>query len=156
LNDFYDIYTFYHLAYNFRPTEINGFIGNTQIGYWDEIVSKREENFKKFEEAIKKNDDILDLELEGMDIISNFGMPVILKTKELFEQYKKSFVDNNIEIRPIIAGNIAKQPFLKGKEYITTDLPNSDYIAKNGFYFGNNPEMNDEEITRIINLLDKN
>jgi CDP-6-deoxy-D-xylo-4-hexulose-3-dehydrase len=156
VNDFYDIYTFYHLAYNFRPTEINGFIGNTQIGYWDEIVSKREENFNKFEEAIKKNDEILDLELEGMDIISNFGMPVILKTKELFEQYKKSFVDNNIEIRPIIAGNIAKQPFLKGKEYITTDLPNSDYIAQNGFYFGNNPEMNDEEITRIINLLNNN
>ncbi|KUK77276.1 MAG: DegT/DnrJ/EryC1/StrS aminotransferase [candidate division WS6 bacterium 34_10] len=156
IDDFYDIYAFYDLAFNFRSTEINGFIGNTQIKYWDEIVSKREENFKKFNEAIKKNDDIIDLKLDGMSIISNFGMPVIFKTKELFEKYKKAFVDDNIEIRPIIAGNIAEQPFMKDKKCFKTDLKNSEYISENGFYFGNNPEMNEEEITRIINLLSKN
>lgn len=155
VDDFYDIYTFYHLAYNFRPTEINGFIGNTQIKYWDEIVSKREENFNKFKEAINKNDDILNLELVGMDVISNFGMPVVFKSKKLFEKYKKAFIDNNIEIRPIIAGNIAKQPFLKDKEFVISDISNSEYLAENGFYFGNNPEMNEEEINRIINLLVK-
>ncbi|KKP43149.1 MAG: hypothetical protein UR34_C0020G0008 [candidate division WS6 bacterium GW2011_GWC1_33_20] len=155
VNDFYDIYTFYNLAYNFRPTEINGFIGNTQIGYWDEIVSKREANFKKFNEAIKRNDDIMNLKLEHMDVVSNFGMPIIFKNNELFEKYKKLFVDNNIEIRPIIAGNIAKQPFMKDKRFFETDIPNSDYVASNGFYFGNNPELNEEEIDRIITLLRK-
>ena len=39
---FYSRYTFYDLGYNLRPTEINGFIGNTQIPYFDEIVEKRE------------------------------------------------------------------------------------------------------------------
>ena len=155
VDDFYDIYTFYNLAYNFRPTEINGFIGNTQIGYWDEIVSKREDNFKKFNEAIEKNDDLYQLNLDDMDIVSNFGMPLIFKSKELFEKYKKLFIENQIEIRPIIAGNIAKQPFLNGKKYFETDLSNSEYIAQNGFYFGNNPEMNKEEINRILNLLIK-
>jgi len=113
VNDFYDIYTFYNLAYNFRPTEINGFIGNTQLVYWDEIVSKREKNYEEFNQVIAKNDDIIDLKLRNMDIISNFGMPLIFKSKELFEKYKKLFIDNNIEIRPIIAGNIAKQPFIE-------------------------------------------
>ncbi|HEY1645377.1 MAG TPA: aminotransferase class V-fold PLP-dependent enzyme, partial [Candidatus Saccharimonadales bacterium] len=32
---FYSRYTFYDLGYNLRPTEINGFIGNTQIKYLD-------------------------------------------------------------------------------------------------------------------------
>jgi CDP-4-dehydro-6-deoxyglucose reductase, E1 len=155
VDDFYDIYTFYHLAYNFRPTEINGFIGNLQIKYWDEIVSKREENFKKFNEVITSNDDILNLELEGMDVVSNFGMPVVFNNKKLFEEYKKKFVENNIEIRPIIAGNIAKQPFLKDKKFLTTEILDSEYIAQNGFYFGNNPEMNEEEISRIVKLLKK-
>lgn len=155
INDFYDIYTFYNLAYNFRPTEINGFIGNTQLGYWDEIVSKREANFLKFNKAIEENSDILTLNLEHMDLVSNFGMPVVFKSKELFEKYKKLFVDNNIEIRPIIAGNIAKQPFMKGKKFFETDIKNSDYITSNGFYFGNNPELNEEEIDRIISLLKK-
>lgn len=155
VDDFYDIYTFYNLAYNFRPTEINGFIGNTQIGFWDEIVSKRENNFKKFNEAVEENDDLYKLNLVNMDVISNFGMPLIFKSKELFEKYKKLFIENQIEIRPIIAGNIAKQPFLNGKKYFETELSNSEYIAQNGFYFGNNPEMNEEEINRILNLLIK-
>jgi CDP-6-deoxy-D-xylo-4-hexulose-3-dehydrase len=156
INDFYDIYTFYYPAYNVRPTEIHGFIGNTQIGYWDEIVSKREENFKKFSEAMKLNEDIMDLDLDHMDIVSNFGVPLIFKNKELFEKYKKAFIENNIEIRPIIAGNIAKQPFLKDKNFLETDTSNSEYIACNGFYCGNNPELTDEEIERILNLLKSN
>lgn len=153
VNDFYDIYTFYNLAFNFRPTEINGFIGNTQIQYWDEIVSKREENFKKFATDPNKNKDLIPLKLENMDIISNFGMPLIFRSRELFEKYKQKFVENNIEIRPIIAGDISKQPFMKDKKYFVTDVPNSEEISQNGFYFGNNPEMTEEEITRITDLL---
>lgn len=153
INDFYDIYAFYELAFNFRPTEINGFIGNTQICYWDEIVSKREENFKKFHDAMRQNQGIVELKFDGMDIISNFGVPLIFKDKTLFENYKKKFIDNNVEIRPIIAGNIAKQPFMQGKNFIETDLKNSDYISKNGFYFGNNPELTEEELSRLINLI---
>jgi len=155
IDDFYDIYAFYNLAFNFRPTEINGFIGNTQIKYWDEIVSKREENFNTFNDAIKTNEDLIQLNLEGMDIVSNFGMPLVFKSKKLFEEYKKKFIDNNIEIRPIIAGNIAEQPFMKDKKCFKTNLKNSEYISENGFYFGNNPEMTEEEISRITNLLIK-
>lgn len=153
VNDFYDIYTFYNLAYNFRPTEINGFLGNIQIKYWDEIVSRREKNFKKFYNAIKQNNDIINLKLKNMSVISNFGVPLIFKNKRIFEKYKKRFEKNNIEIRPIIAGNIAKQPFLAEKKYIETELVNCDYISNNGFYFGNNPELNPDEVKRIINLL---
>ena len=153
VNDFYDIYTFYNLAFNFRPTEINGFIGNTQIQYWDEIVSKREENFKKFLAVVENNKDLIPLKLENMDIISNFGMPLIFKNRELFEEYKQKFIENNIEIRPIIAGDISKQPFMKDKKYFVTEVPNSEEISQNGFYFGNNPELTNEEITRITDLL---
>jgi len=155
VNDFYDIYTFYNLAYNFRATEINGFIGNVQIEYLDEIVSKRQENFKKFDSAIKQNRDLLPLDLKGMDIISNFGIPLLFKNSELFEKYKNLFVDNNIEIRPIIAGDISKQPFLKGNTFYKCELKNTEYISHNGFYFGNNPELNEEEIQRILTLLTK-
>ena len=48
IDDFYARYTFYDLAYNARPTEIQGFIGALQLDYWDEIVSKRQNNFKRF------------------------------------------------------------------------------------------------------------
>jgi len=152
---FYDFYAFYDLAYNFRPMEINGFIGNQQIRYWDEIVEKRENNFKQFYEATLSNNDIIKLNIKDMNIISSFGFPLLFKNKKLFEDYKKLFEENEIEIRPIISGNIANQPFFK--KYIEKGgtYPNVEDVHKNGFYFGNNPEMNEEEINRITSLLKK-
>ncbi|MEK7087209.1 MAG: DegT/DnrJ/EryC1/StrS family aminotransferase, partial [Patescibacteria group bacterium] len=52
---FYSRYTFYDLGYNFRTTEINGFIGNTQMKYIDEIINKRKNNFLKIATSIYKN-----------------------------------------------------------------------------------------------------
>ena len=153
IDDFYDIYSFYDLAYNFRPTEINGFIGNQQIKYLDEITKRRENNFKQFYEATLENPDIVKLNIKNMNIISNFGFPVILKDIETSEIYKKIFRENKIEIRPIISGSTKEQPFFKKYVSDKSIFPNIEEIHKNGFYFGNNPEMNEEEINRIIKLL---
>jgi CDP-6-deoxy-D-xylo-4-hexulose-3-dehydrase len=153
VDPFFSKYTFYDLAYNMRPTEINGFIGNIQINFWDKIVAKREENFKKFHNATLVNKEIRPLNLEHMDIVSNFSFPVIFKTKKIFNHYKQKFEKNNVEIRPIISGNIQNQPFYKkyAKEAVSCD--NAHFVHANGFYFGNNPEMTKEEIDTIITLL---
>ena len=153
IDDFYGIYAFYDLAYNFRPTEINGFIGNQQIAFWDEIIRKREDNFDKFHKATLNNDDIIKLKTGDMNVVSNFGFPLLFKNKELFEKYKELFEKENIEIRPIIAGNISKQPFYKKYKKNKNVCPNAEKIHRNGFYFGNNPEMNYIEIARIVNIL---
>ncbi len=153
INNFYNTYAFYDLAYNFRPTEINGFIGNLQINYWDEIVNKRECNFNKFNEAALTNDDILKLKIDNLNIVSNFGFPLLFRDKIKFEKYRDLFIKNEIEIRPIIGGDISKQPFFRKWVDSIEDFPNISDIHVNGFYFGNNPEMNDEEIGRIVKLL---
>ena len=57
VDDFFAKYTFYDLGYNVRPTEINGFLGNLQMEYWDKIVSLREKNFFFLNEYINKNPD---------------------------------------------------------------------------------------------------
>lgn len=153
INDFYEIYAFYELAYNFRPTEINGFLGNQQLAYWDEIVKRRENNFKEFYKSTLDNEDIIKLELKNMNTISNFGFPLLFKNKESFEKYKKLFTENMIEIRPIIGGNIANQPFIKKWIKFSGKCKNMEEIHDQGFYFGNNPELNREEIERIKKIL---
>ena len=144
--------TFYDIASNFRPTEINGFIGNTQIQYWDEIVSKRVANFARFQEAVSQNDDFYQYDLSHMSVISNFSMPIICKTPELAAQYKAKFEQAEVEIRPVIAGNMTKQPFYQKYVQDTAPRPNSDLVHSHGFYFGNNPEMTEEEITTLTAL----
>jgi CDP-6-deoxy-D-xylo-4-hexulose-3-dehydrase len=155
VDDFYAKYTFYDLASNFRPTEINGFIGNTQIQYWDEIVSKRVDNFDHYLAAVKENDDFYQYNLSHMTVVSNFSMPVICKTPELAAKYKAKFEAAGVEIRPVIAGNMTAQPFYQKYVKDSAPRPNSDLVHANGFYFGNNPEMTSEEITILCNLLKK-
>lgn len=153
IDDFYSKYTFYDIASNFRPTEINGFIGNTQIVYWDEIIAKRVENFRHFAEAMQHNPDFYTYDLQHMERVSNFAMPVVCKTPALAKKYRDKFIKAEVEIRPIIAGNITKQPFYKKYVKDVGSNPNSDLIHKNGFYFGNNPEMTSEEIDILCKLI---
>jgi len=155
IDDFYSKYAFYDLAYNARPTEINGFLGNSQLPYWDEIVFKREGNFKLFQYVARKNDDLFLLDFPHMNIISNFAYPVIAKDKGKADFYKRKMEEAGVEIRPIIAGDITKQPFFKKYVSETTTCPNADFIHSNGFYFGNNPEMNQGELEILCNALEK-
>jgi CDP-6-deoxy-D-xylo-4-hexulose-3-dehydrase len=154
-DEFYAKYTFYDLASNYRPTEINGFIGNIQIQYWDEIVAKRVNNFQRFTKAMGENDDFYQYDLSHMETVSNFSMPVICKTIEIAKQYKAKFNQAGVEIRPVIAGNMTKQPFYQKYIQDLAPRPNSDLVHANGFYFGNNPEMTDEEISTLCSLLEK-
>ncbi len=153
VDDFYAKYLFHDLAYGLRPTEITGFLGNTQLPYWDEIASKREANFKKFQAAAGQNQNLMQIDAGHMDLISNFAMPAIFKTRQAFENSKEKFLKAEVEIRPVIAGDMTMQPFFK--KYVKTDTtcPNSRIIHDQAFYLPNNPELDDSEIEMLCNLL---
>ena len=153
IDEFYSRYTFYDLAGNYRPTEINGFIGNTQIGYWDEIVSRRAGNFDRLSESIRSNCDFIPQEVGHMDIVSNFAVPVICRSAAIADGYKSKFNDAGVEIRPVIAGNMTRQPFYRKYFPKSVRLPNSDLVHQNGFYFGNNPELTESELALLAGLV---
>lgn len=146
VNEFYSKYTFYDLAFNLRPTEINGFLGNVQINYWDEIVQKRYKNFIVLHDQIKTNQDLISLNYSHMDIVSSFAIPVIVKDNHNTTKYTTKFEEAKVEFRPMIAGSMARQPFYQ--KYIANPgtQPNAEFIHRNSFYFGNNPELTDAEL----------
>lgn len=156
IDEFYARYTFYDLAYNARPNEINGFLGNQQVGYIDEIVRKRHANYLAFSKAVAKNKHFFKYNLDHMTTISNFAMPLVCTDKELADQYKQRFIEAGVEIRPVIAGNMTKQPFYEKYTRYTAaaePCPNSDLVHANGFYFGNNAEMTQTEVKTLVKLL---
>jgi CDP-6-deoxy-D-xylo-4-hexulose-3-dehydrase len=156
IDDFYARYTFFDIGLNGRNTEIGGFIGNRQIGYWDEIVNRREANFKRFVAAAAGNDDLIPLRWEHMDLVSNFAMPVLARTEELAVEYRNRFAAADVEIRPIIAGDMREQPFFK--KHVGSDLtpnPGAAFIHRHGFYFPNNQELTAAEIELLCGLLRK-
>lgn len=149
IKDFHEKYTFYSLGYNLRPTEITGFLGLEQMKHLKEICFKRKFNFDKYEEAVSKNPNIQKLNLSHMSFISNFGYPIIFKNKWAMEEYKEKF-SGKVEVRPLLGGNITQQPFFNGEEY---QCLNTEKIHNNGFYIPNNPDLTEEEIKEICELL---
>jgi CDP-6-deoxy-D-xylo-4-hexulose-3-dehydrase len=157
IKDFFDKYTFYELGYNLRPTEITGFLGDIQLQFLEEIHKKREGNFKRFYNESLKNSDIVPLDLNHMDFISNFAYPLVFYDKETFSRYLKKF-ENVAEVRPIVGGSIIEQPFFKkylwqkNRKY---SCPNAQKIHDQGFYFPNNAELSDEEVNLLTLLIRK-
>lgn len=155
VDDFFAKYTFYDLGYNVRPTEINGFLGNVQLGYWDTIVKRREDNFIRLNKVISRNDDLISLNVDHMEIVSSFAIPIIVKNDDLVESYKRRFTEHKVEIRPMIAGNMARQPFFR--KYVSNPgrQENAEFIHEHSFYFGNNPEITRDELALLEKLLTK-
>lgn len=146
-------YTFYDLGFNFRPTEITGFLGLYQLQYLDENIKKREHNFLRLEKIIVENPDLIKLDHNHISVLSSFAFPIVCKTSELRERYIAQFSGAGVEIRPMIAGNIELQPFFK--KYVSKhfDLPKTDFLHNNGFYCGNYPELTEADLETISSCL---
>ncbi len=153
LDPFYAKYTFYTLWYNLRPNDISWFIGGQQIKYLDEIVEKRQNNFKKFAEILNSNDDFFQLKYDHIDMVSDFSVPVICKSKEIFEKYLQKFSDAGVEVRPIVWWDLTQSIFWKKLYWESSKETNAKFIHNNWFYFWNSPEYTEEEIELLCSLL---
>lgn len=150
---FYSRYTFYDLGYNLRTTEINGFIGNAQMPYLDEMVNKRKENFLRIAKKIYKIEEkYYPMKFDHLDLVSNFAVPIICKSQEIRNKLVEKCKDR-IEIRPIVGGDMVLQPFFKKyvKESYSNNF-NAKLIHEQGLYFGNNPELTEKEIQEILEV----
>jgi CDP-6-deoxy-D-xylo-4-hexulose-3-dehydrase len=150
-SEFQAKYTFYDLGFNFRPTEITGFLGLYQLQFLQKNIEVRQSNFLKVEEVFNDNKDLILLDHSHISVLSTFAFPIVCKSAALRQKYLAKFVQAGIEIRPMIAGNMQRQPFYKKyvkKEY---NLPGSDLLHNAGFYCGNYPELTDEDLETISN-----
>jgi CDP-4-dehydro-6-deoxyglucose reductase, E1 len=147
---FYSRYTFYDLGYNLRPTEITGFLGQVQLTFLDEIIRKREENFRSMAASIyAKTDKYYPVKYSHIEVMSNFAVPIICRTEKIRDDLVKR-CDGVVEIRPVVGGDMQMQPFFR--KYVRekiSDCPNARLIHDNGLYFGNNPDMTGREIRTI-------
>ena len=154
-SSFYSRYTFYDLGYNLRPTEINGFLGNQQVKYLDKIVKRRNEIFLAIAPTIYKNKKkYFPIRFSHIQLLSNFAIPVICRTKAIRDQLVNVCKDV-VEIRPVVAGDITQQPFFSKHMSIFKNIlgqSNAKLIHDQGLYFGNNPDLTDVEINTLIKI----
>ena len=152
-NEYESKYVFYDLAYNLRPTEITGFLGIEQLKYLKNNVKRREKNYRLLESAVEKNPELIPFDTSHLKVVSSFAFPIICRDPKAMKKYLLRFFEAAIEIRPVIAGNIQKQPFYKKYVKKLYPLPNADFIHNHGFYCGNYPELADSDLKIILDCL---
>lgn len=146
-----DQFLFLTDGYNFRNDELSAVLGLSQLKRLDSYIQKRNENYLMFLDIISKYPTKIKMP-KYWDGVSNFCLPILCFSREDAHKLRKLFDENGIEHRPIIGGNLLRQPFLKNYQ-ITSKKDDLvvDFVHYNGIYLGNNHFIGKTE----LNLLDK-
>ena len=139
-------------GYNVRNTEFNAVLGLHQLKKLDKYINIRNYNYAEFFKILKPMND--KIYLQKKKGVSSFCLPFIFKSRTDKEKLQKKLEDNNIETRPIIGGNLLRQPcFEKYGNY--KDFKNAEIIHKNGFYIGNNQFVNQKRLNFLDQVIKK-
>ena len=147
VDDFEALYNFYIPGFNLRSTDLQAFIGLRAIDKLDKYASIRNKNFHYYLSNIQNNE--LDIQVNPDDFISNFAMPIVSKDKETIV---KNLIENNIECRPLIAGNLGNKPFWY-ENFNEVFMMNGNLIDKYGFYIPNHQDLTIEQLDKIIKII---
>lgn len=147
VDDFKALYNFYIPGFNLRSTDLQAFIGLRAIDKLDKYADIRSKNFHYYLNNIKNNE--LNIQINPDDFISNFAMPVVNKNKETIV---KNLMANNIECRPLIAGNLGNKPFWY-ENFGEVHMENCNLIDEYGFYIPNHQDLTIEQLDKIIKIV---
>ena len=137
-------------GFNVRNTEFNAVLGLTQMACIDEFILKRNNNYMTFLSICKEyQNELLLLDVPG---ISSFVLPFLFKNVEKKQKFQEIIRTAGIESRPLISGNLLRQPFLN-KYYNETDCPNADFIHDHAFYIGNNQFVDENRLNKLALLM---
>ena len=154
-DDFYELFNFIFPGYNVRPVEMEAAIGREQLKKLPNFLIERKNNGKYFLELFGQIDS---LKLQkNQDDSSFFGFPIIFKDKDKRQNFINLCDENNIEYRPIVAGNFTKNKVIEYFDYsIFGDLTNSNILHENGLFIGNHHFDIKKELNMIYELLINN
>ena len=139
-------------AYNFRSSEFNAVLGLAQLRRLDSNIKARRKNFKRFLSIISKYEFLSnDFQEEGN---SNFNLPFYCESSQIKTSLENYLSSQGVETRPIISGNISRQPFLKFLNLNPLDFKNAEELHHKAFYIGNNHLIEDSEFAKLETLLE--
>ena len=138
-------------GYNFRNNEIGAVLGRSQLCRLDDMIVKRNENYRTYHHMLSQMDDKFYVPTWNLRM-SSFCFPLISKTKETHLVLQELLKEYEVEYRPVVGGNLLKQPFLKGYDAFT---PNADVLHDRGLYIGNSHFVSDWHLEMLEEILEQ-
>lgn len=138
-------YTYSHLGYNLKITDMQAAVGLAQLERIDAFVEARKRNFAHLRARLADYEEFLILPeaTPGSDP-AWFGFPITLRENCPFDRVDLlRFLDqHHIGTRLLFAGNLARQPYFQHRAHrIAGDLQVADAIMTRTFWVGVYPGL---------------
>lgn len=153
---FVESFKFVLPGYNLRPLEMSGAIGSEQLKKLPAMVEDRRRNARKFLDLLKDYPQLRTQKEIGES--SWFGFSMIVQPDAPFRRAEvvRVLTKHGIDVRPIVAGNFAKNEVLRWFDYtVHGALKNADDLDQNGLFVGNHHYGLDEEFQTLRAALDE-
>ena len=142
-------------GYNFRNDELSAILGLEQINNLDKFIQIRNKNYSGYHNLISKYPNLFYVPSISENM-SSFTLPFVCKNKKTYNLLIQEFSNNNIEYRPLVAGNLLRQPFLKNYSFsYDKESYNVDIIHDLGMYIGNSQFIGEKHIKLLSDILEK-
>jgi CDP-6-deoxy-D-xylo-4-hexulose-3-dehydrase len=153
---FVESFKFVLPGYNIRPLEMSGAIGIEQIRKLPGMVVERRRNAVKFLDLLAGYPQMRTQKEIGES--SWFGFSMIIEPDASFtrDDVVRVFTAHKIDVRPIVAGNFAKNEVLRWFDYeIHGELKNAEELDTNGLFIGNHHFELDGQFETLRAALDE-
>jgi CDP-6-deoxy-D-xylo-4-hexulose-3-dehydrase len=151
-------YTYSHLGYNLKITDMQAACGLAQMDKLDGFVQARKDNFAYLRNRLASCEEFLILpEATPNSDPSWFGFLMTIRPEADVRRVDLiNYLDQNkIGTRLLFAGNLTRQPYMLGRNYrISGDLTNTDFVMNNSFWVGVYPGLSEEMLSFIADKIE--
>jgi len=151
-------YTYSHLGYNLKITDMQAACGLAQMDKLDSFVQARKDNFAYLRSRLASCEEFLILPEATLNSDPSwFGFLMTIRSEcDIRRVDIINYLDQNkIGTRLLFAGNLTRQPYMLGRNFrISGDLTNTDLVMNNSFWVGVYPGLSEEMLSFIADKIE--
>jgi len=145
-------FLFINTGFNLRPTEINAAFGLKQLGKLKGFNQRRREIADEWIQSFGAH--LRPMKITPETDATWFGFPVLCSDINERNKMRTHLESHGIETRPIICGNLARQPAFKMIPHrISGELNGADEIMDRGLFWGSHPGMSTEDVQYVSQVV---
>ena len=157
-------YTYSHFGYNLKMTDMQAAVGVAQLAKLPAFVEARRHNFEYLHRQLARFSDVLRLpEPTPYSTPSWFGFLVVVRpgSPVTRDSLVNALEGARVQTRMLFAGNLVRQPCFDdmrdaGVGYRQIgDLPNTDRLMNDAFWFGVYPGMTPAHLDHICSTIER-
>jgi CDP-6-deoxy-D-xylo-4-hexulose-3-dehydrase len=150
-------YTYSHLGYNLKITDMQAAVGLAQMDRLDEFVAARRRNWDYLTAGLRDLEDVLILPTATEHSEPSwFGYCLTLRADAPVNRDKLviHLNEKKVATRLLFGGNLIRQPYMKGRNYrVVGDLENSDIVMHQTFWIGVYPGLSTSHLDYAMDVM---